>query len=394
MIALPPVLRPSATLGLLDITKFYGPATGGIRTYLNAKAAWTAAHPGIRHALVVPAVADAVDDAGGVRWYRLRGPRIPGARSYRALAAPRAIAAIVAHERPDVIEVGSHFLVPWQVFRANRRLGARVVWFAHTDLAGLAGRGWGRGLGPREWRSAMGERYVRALARRVDLVIAGSNGHADRLREAGAPRVAVAPLGVDLRRCHPGRRERQAAVRLRHGLREAPYAIYAGRIAREKELDVVLAAWPEVERRTGVGLVLMGAGADAARLRRLPGAARASWLPFDPDPEPVADLLAGAEFFVAPGPHETFGLAAAEAAGCGAPVLTVDRGAVGERVAASGTGAVYRRGDAAGLVEGAVSLVAGGMPLRRRVRDFAERHLGWDAAFDRLLALYRDLAPQ
>jgi alpha-1,6-mannosyltransferase len=392
VIPLPPPLRPTASFGLLDITKFYGVTTGGIRTYLHAKAEWSAARPELRHAVVVPGAATSVEDAGGVRWYRLRGARLPGTGIYRVMLAPRSIRAILEHERPDVIELGSHFLVPWQVLRANRRLDARVAWFVHADLTGLAARGWGRGLGPHRWRGAAAASYVRALARRVDLVIAASEGFAERLREAGAPRVAVAPLGVDLRRCRPAHRERAAAVRARHGLPDAPFAVYAGRFAREKELDVVLRAWPEVERRTGVRLVLAGAGADATRLRRLPGAAVATWLPFQVDPGQVADLLAAAAFCVAPGPHETFGLAAAEAAGCGVPALAVDRGAVGERVTASGTGAVYARGDAAALVEGAVALMEGGEALRRHTRAFAERHLGWDAAFGRLLGIYRDLA--
>lgn len=387
---LPPVLRPAASLGLLDITKFYGATTGGIRTYLQAKAEWTGARPDLRHAVVVPDAATSVEDAGGVRWYRLRGAPIPGAGPYRMLLAPRAITAILAHERPDVVELGSHFLVPWQVLRANRRLGARVAWYAHTDLAGLAARGWGGGIRARGWRGSAAAAYVRALARRVDLVIAGSDGFAERLREAGAPRVAVAPLGVDLRRCHPARRA-PAAVRARHGLGDAPFAVYAGRLAREKELDVVLRAWPAVERRTGVRLVVAGAGADAARLRRLAGAAAVAWLPFQQDPERVADLLAAAALCVAPGPHETFGLAAAEAAACGVPVLAVAQGAVGERVLASGTGAVYPRGDAAAVLAGVVAVLEAGAPLRLRARAFAERHLGWDAAFERLFTTYREL---
>jgi alpha-1,6-mannosyltransferase len=392
VISLPPPLRPSASFGLLDITKFYGANTGGIRTYLHTKAEWTGARPDLRHVVVVPDAATSVEDAGGVRWYRLRGARLPGTGLYRVLLAPGSIGAILAHERPDVIELGSHFLVPWQVLHANRRLGAHVVWFAHADLAGLAARGWGRGLGRRGWRGTAAARYVRALARRVDLVIAGSERFAERLRDAGATRVAVAPLGVDLSRCHPRRRELAAKTRGRHGLTDAPFAVYAGRFAREKELDVVLRAWPEVERRTGVRLVLAGAGADAARLRTLPGARAATWLPYLPDPERMADLFAAAAFCVAPGPHETFGLAAAEAAGCGVPVLAVDEGAVGERVAASGAGAVYARGDAGALVEGAVALLEGGEALRRHVRAFAEHHLGRDAAFDRLFGIYRELA--
>jgi alpha-1,6-mannosyltransferase len=382
----------TAPLSLLDITKFYGASTGGVRTYLHAKAAWTSARTDVRHAVVVPGEADRVTDHGGVRWYAVRGMPIPGAAPYRLLAAPRAIAAILERERPDVIELGSHFLVPWQVFRANRRLGARVAWFAHADVPGLAARPWGWGTAAGAWRGAAARRYVAALGRRVDLVLAGSPGLAARLRESGASRVAVAPLGTDLRLYHPCRRERAADVRARLALPDGPFALYAGRLAREKELDVVLRAWPGVARRTGMHLVLAGSGGDLGRLRRLPGAADATWLQFEPEPRRMAELMAAAELYVAPGPHETFGLAAAEAAACGVPVLSVAEGAVGERVARSGTGAVYPRGDRAGLAEAAAAALEGGVGLRCRVREFAEAELGWDAAFAGLLREYRALA--
>jgi alpha-1,6-mannosyltransferase len=392
VLALPPLHRPAARLALLDITKFYGAGTGGIRTYLHAKAAWTARHPDIRHAVVVPGASATVQEQDGARWYVLRGPPIPGASPYRGLIAPRAIARILAHERPDVIELGSHFLVPWQVLRACRGTPARIVWYAHADLAGLAAGATAVGAGPGGCLASVARRYVRALARRVDLVLAGSEGLAERLREAGAPRVEVAPLGVDLGRHHPGRRNRRAEVQARYRIPKAPFAVFAGRLAREKELELAIRAWPEVERRTGIRLVLAGAGTDRARLQRLPGAAAVTWIPFEPDPDRVADLLAAAEFYLAPGPHETFGLAAAEAAAGGVPALTVDRGAVSERVRAAGTGIHYRRGDAASLVAGAEALAALGPALGRRARAHAEAHLGWESAFERLFAIYRGLA--
>lgn len=382
----------SEPFALLDITKFYGPATGGIRTYLQAKVAWSAGHPGLRHAVVVPGAADRLELRGGVRWHEVRGPRLPGTGLYRLLVAPRRISAILAAERPAVVELGSHFLVPWQVLRANRLVGARVAWYAHTDLVGLAGRRWVPGLPGAGGRRALAARYVRALGRRVDLVLAASEWQAAQLRRVGVPRVEVAPLGVDLERFHPRRRERLPAVRARFALPGAPYACYAGRLAREKELDVVLRAWPEVKRRTGIRLVLAGSGADAERLRRLPGGGAASWIPFEPDRDAMADLVAGAEFCVAPGPHETFGLAAAEATASGVPVLAVDRGAVGERVAASGTGATYRQGDAAGFVAAAAALAGAGQAARGQARAYAESALGWEGAFEGLLAVYRRLA--
>ena len=390
--SLPPPVGRDAALTVLDITKFFAPGTGGVRTWLLQKSEWLAGRPEVAHVVIVPGEHDAIRESGRRRWYALRGPAIPGSRPYRFLIAPRTISAILAHERPDVVEVGSHFLVPWQVMPAARRTGAALAWYCHTDLTGLAGGGWSGGPGRSRMRERWAERYVRALADRCDLVLAGSRFLADRLHSAGVARVEVAPLGVDLDRFHPAHREDAAALS-DLGAPGARYALYAGRFAREKELDVVLRAWPEVERRTGVRLVLVGAGAARRRLLAVPAAGRATWLPFEPDRKRFARLVASAAMYVAPGPFETFGLAAAEAMASGVPVLSVDAGAVPEQVLPSGGGVVYPRGDAAGAAEAACTLLEGDPAAAgRRARAWAEARLGAGPACDRLVTLYRGLA--
>ena len=39
---------------IADITMFWTPSSGGVRTFLEAKDAWLAKQPGIRHSLLVP----------------------------------------------------------------------------------------------------------------------------------------------------------------------------------------------------------------------------------------------------------------------------------------------------------------------------------------------------
>ncbi|MGH7585036.1 MAG: glycosyltransferase, partial [Gemmatimonadales bacterium] len=257
---LPPPVGRDAALTVLDITKFFAAGTGGVRTWLLQKSEWLAGKPGVAHVVIVPGERDAIRDTGPSRWYALRGAEIPWSKPYRFLIAPRSIRAIIGHERPDVVEVGSHFLVPWQVVPAARRSGAALVWYCHTDLGGLAGGGWRSGRSRSRTRELWAEHYVRALAARFDVVLAGSRYLADRLHAAGVRRVELAPLGVDLDRFHPACRVGDAAMLGELGVPGAPYALYAGRFAREKELEIVLRAWPEIERRTGVRLVLVGAG--------------------------------------------------------------------------------------------------------------------------------------
>ncbi|MBW8771681.1 MAG: glycosyltransferase, partial [Gemmatimonadetes bacterium] len=233
-------------------------------------------------------------------------------------------------------------------------------------------------------------RYVRRLARGCRAVIVASPTVADELRAHGVANVEQVPLGVDLDHFNPRRRGRAGETRRRAGLPDGPVALFAGRFAREKRLDLLLDAWAPVEKRTGARLALLGDGPQARTLRQHPYAHRVLWLPFETDRERMADLLAAIDVYLAPGPYETFGLAALEAMASGTPILTVDRGGVAERVAATGGGARYPFNDRAGLTTAAIELFRGDLgALGMAGRRAAERHHGWDAAFTKLFATYR-----
>ncbi|MGH7534203.1 MAG: hypothetical protein ACREMG_01315, partial [Gemmatimonadales bacterium] len=82
-IELPRRLRPAAELSVLDISEFFGETTGGVRTYLLQKAGYVQRHRSLRQVLVVPGARDSIDEAQGVRCYRLHGPPIPTQKPYR-----------------------------------------------------------------------------------------------------------------------------------------------------------------------------------------------------------------------------------------------------------------------------------------------------------------------
>ena len=52
-IVLPPRLRSTAAVGVLDITEFFGDTTGGVRTYLLEKAKYVQRRPELRQVLPV-----------------------------------------------------------------------------------------------------------------------------------------------------------------------------------------------------------------------------------------------------------------------------------------------------------------------------------------------------
>ncbi|HEU4631278.1 MAG TPA: glycosyltransferase [Gemmatimonadaceae bacterium] len=382
---LPPPLRPGAALGVLDVTKWFGPSTGGVRTYLLEKAAYVTRDPRLRQVLVVPGARDLVADADGVRCYQLRSPPVPGQAPYRLLLRGGALRRVAGHERPHLIEAGSPLLVPWMAARAARALGVPLVGFHH-------------GLLPHGMRShaarAAAWRYLRRLDHLFAVTLVGSDFAAAELRAAGITRTVRAPLGVDLDRFHPDRRLRARAVRRAHGLPEdAPLVGFVGRFAGEKRLELAVGAWPAVARRSCAVLVLVGDGPRRARLERLAAGVPVRFLPFQRDRDAVADLIASFDLLLSAGEIETFGLAALEAMACGTPVLSADRGGVAELVQRSGAGRTFAAGSAAALADEACALLREDLAaLGRAGRAYAEREHAWEVAFGRIFAIYAEVA--
>jgi len=364
---------------LLDVTEFYSPQGGGVRTYLAEKARWLAPRHDVQHVIVVPSNRTAVDQWERSRAYLVRGPAVPASPGYHFLVAARSVADIVRREQPDVIEVGSPYFAPWLARRAARGTRARLVAFVHENPRLYAGRAAG-----------LVARYLRAAHSGFDLAVAAG---ADNLVGLGVPRTAVVPLGVDTALFHPARRDPGWKQEIGAAAGQ-PVALCVGRLSAEKGLNLVLDALPALHAVTRVRLVLIGEGHLRRRLER---AARRrpemlTVLPFEPDRARLARAYASADLFVAPCPYETFGLAALEAMASGLPVVGVGAAGIGRLLEHADWGRTYRAGDAGDCARALRELLA--LDLRaagRRARAVAVERYGWDRTFSDLLALYEEL---
>ncbi|HET7572563.1 MAG TPA: glycosyltransferase family 4 protein [Gaiellaceae bacterium] len=195
-------------------------------------------------------------------------------------------------------------------------------------------------------------------------------------------RIAVVPPGVELDRFAPGDR---AAARERLGLPAAAFvAVAARRLVPRMGLDVLLDAWPEVERaRPGAVLALAGAGPERERLEaRAPGSVRflgrveEALLP---------DLYRAADVCVVPSlALEGFGLTVVEALASGTPAVVSDAGGLPEAVAGLEPSLVVPAGDAAALAERLLAQ----LPSSAACRAHAER-FAWERAAELTRAVYR-----
>lgn len=393
---LPPRDRPNAQLTVMDVTKWYGETSGGIRTYLNEKARHVRSHPGLRHVLAIPGGEDALDDGDGTRTYRLRGPRIPTQQQYRFLLATRSLQRIVEHERPDVIEVGSQFFVPWVTRLATRHRRTPLVGFYHTNMERSVGAALRLDGSADMFSRSITRGYLRNVDRLFAARLAASDSLANDLRAAGIANVTRIRLGVDAATFHPDRRARRRRVRLEHGIPlDEPAVVYCGRVAPEKEIAWLVQQWKLASQFTRAWLVVIGEGPQKRELQAASREAhtRIIWLDFESNRERLADLLASMDAAVAPGPVETFGLSALEAMACGTPVISVDRGAGAELVQRSEGGATYRLRDEFDFAATIAMFLRGDLAhYGANGRRYAEREHTWERAFDELFSLYARLA--
>jgi alpha-1,6-mannosyltransferase len=301
--------------------------SGGLRTALrNLGEGYRRA--GHEPVLVVPGRAHADELTEQGRVITVPGAPLPRTGGYRMLAGRRRLTRLLETLEPDRLEVADRATLRW-AGRWARRRGVGSVMVAHESLDGLLGV-WGMPA-----RDRLADRLNRRAAEAFDRIICTTAFAAAEFRRLGVPNLVEVPLGVDLDGFHPGCAD--AAVRSRYARPDELLLVYAGRLSAAKRSELAVDTVP-VLRDRGVPAALVVAG-DGARRAAL--AYRAARLPVRfaghiADRSAVAALLASADVAVAPGPVETFGLAALEALACGTPVVVNAAGALPEVIGDAG----------------------------------------------------------
>ncbi|MCW2976667.1 MAG: hypothetical protein JWM06_1948 [Actinomycetia bacterium] len=168
--------------------------------------------------------------------------------------------------------------------------------------------------------------------------------------------------------------------------------VFAGRHEQRKGLQVLLEAWPEIRRRTGASLRIIGA--DPLRVRLLMTRLRVhdgiEVLGFL-DQERFTEELLAAKVLVAPSlGGESFGMVLTRALACATPVVASDIPGYRD-VMTPETCVPFPAGDGAALVAAVEGLLAD-EPRRRAMgaagRLLAQERYSWDAIARRLIATY------
>lgn len=360
---------------IVQLANFYGPRSGGLRTAVDQLGAGYVAR-GHEVILVVPGGIGSEEVLPtGVLRITVPARSIPFTGGYRA-ANPASMKDVLTALSPDAIEVSDRLTLRGLGSWASRR-GVRSVMISHERLDRLFAQ-----FLPSPTARRLADAANIRTARTYDTVVCTTPFAREEFDRVAAPNVCEVPLGVDLDLFNPARRHRGARSRWHRG--HDGLVVHCGRLSVEKHversIDSVAAL---VDSGVDMRLVIAGDGPRRAALERRARGLPVDFLGFVSDRTEVASLLAAADVAVAPGPHETFGLAALESLATGTPVV-VSKSSALAHIVTDGCGG---RSDDTGLSFADEITRVLDLPVERRRRAARARaeQFGWPASVDGML---------
>lgn len=296
-----------------------------------------------------------------------------------ALAFGAALAPHLLRERFDIIDCNQHpYFSIFSCKLASTLRGGRLFVTWHEAW----GDYWYEYMGPAGFFGKLVERLALMMP---DRIIAVSRSTASSLERLGADksRIFIVPNGIPIK-----------AIEAVPASPEQYDVAFAGRLIRDKHVDVLLRACSLASAEMPLKVVIIGDGPERSSLEALASALKMEGrvaFTGHVDDETLLSLIKSSRIFALPSTREGFSIITLEALACGVPVITVDDGknAARELIEDGVNGMVV------GLSEEEIGKAIIGALKDETFRLMASRcqasvaQYDWDNIYKRILQCYR-----
>ena len=342
-----PVLRPSLRVAV--VTETYPPEVNGVAVTLQQLVLrLQASHHQIQ--LIRPRQPlDHKERQAGADELLVRGLEIPRYPQLRlGMPMKRALVAQWSRQRPDLVHVATEGPLGWSAVQAARQLRLPLSTDFRTNFHAYSQH---YGIG---WLRKPIAAYLRKFHNLADCTMVPSSDLLQDLCAQGFERLMVVARGVDAARFSPV--HRSEALRAQWGVApDQPVLLSVGRLAREKNLDLLVRCWQAMRaRQPDLKLVVVGDGPSRNALAQ---ACPEALLVGAQSGDALARHYASADLFVFPSVTETYGNVTPEALASGLAVLAFDYAAAAELIRHGYNGLLAPRGDEAAFLSSAMDMV-------------------------------------
>ncbi len=278
---------------------------------------------------------------------------------------------------PDLIHVATEFSLGMMGLKYARKNKITVTASYHTDFPGYMDYYGLPFLKPTVWNFLL---WFHSFA---FLNFAPSKHTANQLIDKGMENVRVWGRGIDINKYSPEFYSKE--VREDFAQADELLLLYVGRIAPEKELNVLMEAAEILDRKNISYTLLMVGDGPSRKLfeeKKLPNV---KFLGYKSGNE-LQNLYSSSDIFVFPSRSETYGNVILEAMASGLPVVSVLEGGVKENLIEGYNGIACEPGSGQSFADGIEKFVKN-ESLRRQMSQNARNHadrMDWNTVFDQL----------
>lgn len=257
--------------------------------------------------------------------------------------------------RPDIVHIATEGPLGWAALKAAHRMNIPVTSSFHTNFhryCGHYGVGWLRGLV---------NKHLRDFHNQCAYTLVPSTDVQQTLQLDDYHNVMLLGRGIDTQLFNPQRRS--AALRASWGVDEnALVVIYVGRIAPEKNLDLVLSSFEAIQKNAPhARMVWVGSGPAASKLSRSHPDHIFCGSKIGVD---LAEHYASADMFLFPSLTETFGNVVPEGMASGLAVVAYDYAAAAQHIQHHENGVLVACGNVENFIHESVSLAKDILKIR------------------------------